>query len=193
MIATAEQDPATVLADEYATALLDTAEPEGLAETVAGDLAVVAQAVGQVPELEVFWLTPLIPVDVRVERIVAALDGRVCGLTLDFLRVLIRNGRGGLVALVGERYALLRDVRGGKVPVTVTTAVPLDEATKEQVASALREALDAEPVMRVEVDPDVLGGVTVRIGDRVMDASLAGALARLRAELIRRGSERMAL
>ena len=181
-----EQDPATVLADEYAQALLESAEAAGPAEAVAADLSALAEAVRHVPGVDAYWLSPLIPADVRAGRIGEALAPLVSPLTLDFLRVLVRNGRGTLLERIGERYERLRDLRAGKVEVIVTTAVPLDEPMRRQVASVLREALDAEPRMQLEVDPDVLGGMTVRIGDRVIDASVAGALARLRAEMIRR-------
>ncbi|HET6430025.1 MAG TPA: ATP synthase F1 subunit delta [Phycisphaerae bacterium] len=186
-----EQDPATVLADEYARALLESAEAEGLADTVAADLSALAEAVRRVPGVDAYWLSPLIPADVRAGRIGEALAPLVSALTLDFLRVLVRNGRGALLGRIGERYERLRDLRAGKVEVIVTTAVPLDEPMRRQVASVLAEALDAEPRMELEVDPDVLGGMTVRIGDRVIDASVAGALDRLRAAMIRRGKERL--
>ena len=186
-----EQDPATVLADEYVRALLESAEAEGLADTVAADLSALAEAVRRVPGVDAYWLSPLIPADVRAGRIGEALAPLVSALTLDFLRVLVRNGRGALLGRIGERYERLRDLRAGKVEVIVTTAVPLDEPMRRQVASVLAEALDAEPRMELEVDPDVLGGMTVRIGDRVIDASVAGALDRLRAAMIRRGKERL--
>jgi len=186
-----EQDPATVLADEYARALLESAEAEGLADTVAADLSALAEAVRRVPGVDAYWLSPLIPADVRAGRIGEALAPLVSALTLDFLRVLVRNGRGAMLGRIGERYERLRDLRAGKVEVIVTTAVPLDEPMRRQVASVLAEALDAEPRMELEVDPDVLGGMTVRIGDRVIDASVAGALDRLRAAMIRRGKERL--
>ena len=191
MSASLEHDPATVLADEYARALLDAAEAEGLAQTVADDLAALAEAAGRVPEMEAYWLSPLIPADVRAERTARALAPLVCPLTVDFVGVLVGNGRGALLGRVRQRYDLLRDLGAGKVEVTVTTAVPLDEPTAQRVASALRETLDVEPRMQLEVDRDLLGGITVRMGDRVLDASVAGALDRLRAEMIRRGTERM--
>ncbi|HAU37019.1 MAG TPA: hypothetical protein DCX07_04810, partial [Phycisphaerales bacterium] len=76
--------------------------------------------------------------------------------------------------------------REGKVEVFVTTASPLDESDRAQVVAALREALQAEPIVRARVDENVLGGLVVRVGDRVFDASLATQLRRLKKAIVSR-------
>ncbi len=74
----------------------------------------------------------------------------------------------------------------GKQEVDVTTAVPLAEPQRRDLTAALREALDAEPVLREHVEPELAGGVVLVAGDRVLDASVAGALGRFRQSIRRR-------
>ena len=84
---------------------------------------------------------------------------------------------------IARRFRELLSARQGRVEVLVTTAVPLDEQQRDRIVEALRGALGIEPLLRTSVDANALGGMIVRIGDRVYDASVATELERLRQSL----------
>ena len=80
------------------------------------------------------------------------------------------------------------DERRGRVPVKITTAAPLNETTKNNLAVNLRELVGGEPEFFVEVDPEMIGGIIVRVGDVVYDASIATQLSKVRQDMIDRSA-----
>ena len=180
-------DADLAIASEYAQALLDLAAEAAAAEAVEDDLTALVGAFGADERLAEFLASPAIAPSARQEVLDRALTGRVSTLARDFVSVLQRNGRGGLLPDVAEAYHRLLIARSGGVEVTVFSAVELDEELRGQLAAVLRDFLGADPVMQLTVDPDVLGGLRLRVGDRVIDASVAGALQRLREDLLHHG------
>ena len=129
-----------------------------------------------------------------IDRVVAP---RASALFTNFLRVLARHDRLGLLPqILGESH-VRRERELGQRRVTVTSAVPLDDARLAQVRARLDAALPFEPVVQPEVDPSLLGGLVIRIGDTVYDTSLRAKLRQLRTRLkakatdeIQRGRDR---
>jgi F-type H+-transporting ATPase subunit delta len=177
-------DAASAVASEYARALLGLAAEAGMAEAVEEDLTALVGAFGSDEALAEFLASPAVAPSARQEALDRALGGRVSALALDFMSVLQRNGRGGLLPDVAAAYHRLLIARSGGVEVTVFSAVELDDELRGRLAAVLRDVLGADPVMQLTVDPEVLGGLRLRVGDRVIDASLAGALQRLREDLL---------
>ncbi len=96
-----------------------------------------------------------------------------------------RNDRLGLLRQVCRSFDTVLDERLGRVEVTVTTAIEMDEGQRRQLVKTLRQMLDATPRVNALVDAELIGGMVVRVGDRVFDASVAGDLHRLGARIAR--------
>ncbi|MBQ9873835.1 MAG: F0F1 ATP synthase subunit delta, partial [Thermoguttaceae bacterium] len=107
---------------------------------------------------------------------------------LDFLKTLARRGRFELLRDIRLPLRRLDDARRGRIAVKITTAAPLDEKTRQILSSRLRDLVGGEPRFSVEIDPEMIGGIVVRVGDVVYDASIATQLELARREMIDRSA-----
>ena len=118
----------------------------------------------------------------REQFTAALLD--LCGGQLDregenFVRLLVANRRLNLIGLISEQYEQFRAEEEGYIAVDVYTAYPLEDAEREQLATVLRQNLGKQPHLTVQVDETLIGGVLIKAGDRVIDASVRGQIQRL--------------
>lgn len=98
-------------------------------------------------------------------------------------RMVVATGRADLIGGIVEAYTELADVAAGRVRATATTAVELEPGDSERLARELSERLGKEVRLEVKVDPAIIGGMVLQIGDRLVDASLATRLQQLRRRL----------
>jgi len=167
------------LAGVYAEALLAAAPANAVAEDVAVELESLARLLDEWPEAARLLTVATIGKKQRCELVERVFAGRTSEPLAGLLAVLARNGRLELVGAIARRFRKLLHRRQGRVEVTVTTAFELDEPTRQAVAEMIEQMIRAEPLLTTRVDPDLLGGATVRVGDRVYDASIATSLSRL--------------
>jgi len=107
----------------------------------------------------------------------------------DFACLLARHGRHGVLKEVAEEYAKLLDEHYGIRHAEIVTAVPLDEETEQRVIGRLREMTGHDFVLDKLVDPDVVGGVVLRIGDTVYDRSVRARISALRSAVLENGEK----
>jgi F-type H+-transporting ATPase subunit delta len=172
------------VARRYAVALMEVTEEVKAVDSAALDLAMVGATIRGSRELQLLLASPVIPT-VRKKRALKEIFGtRVGVLTMQILELLTTKGREGILPEVIEEFALLRDERAGVVTAEVTSAV---DATKEQ-EEALRRRLEGSTGKTVRLrwrkDPAIRGGLVVRVGDTVLDASIRRQLERLRERLL---------
>lgn len=173
-------------AETYAEAIFQLAAAESAVGDVLAELRAANELLAGQPEY-VHWLAgPLASDDERSRLVEQAFRGRVSDLTCDTLAVVARRGRLGLLGMIVEQLDAMHNAALGRKAVTVTTAESMDDATRQQVRDELTKLLGAEPIMETTVDPSLIGGVVVRVGDKVFDASVRGRLERLSKDLIRR-------
>jgi F-type H+-transporting ATPase subunit delta len=164
----------------YARALLGAAEKAGQSETVVEELtSLVDELFPQIPKLELLLRTPRLSHEDRLPILDRALGGRVSPLTLTFLKVLSKHGRLDCLRAVARAAREQLDALRGRVEVQVQTAYPLSNPLRERITARLTELLGREVVLTTEVNEDLLGGLVVRVGDTVYDASLASQLKRM--------------
>lgn len=120
-----------------------------------------------------------------IERV---FKGRVSALVLNFLKVLSRRGRLDIFLPVVRAIHEEMDRRHGIVPVGVVTAAPLDESLSQQLEERLRDLVKGQPRISHRIDPRVIGGIVIEIGDKVIDASVSAQLERLRKQIIDRSA-----
>jgi F-type H+-transporting ATPase subunit delta len=163
----------------YAEALHAAALSESRADEVGDELAAAAQAVRGNPRVAAFLASGAVAKKSKLPVLAAAFEYNSSELLRKFLGVLTQNGRLELLPAVAAAYTTLRDKAHNRVRATVTSAVPLAPDQLATVKDALANNLKADPVLTAAVDPDLLGGLVVRVGDRVFDTSVRTRLASL--------------
>ena len=172
------------LARVYAEALLALAEEGNAADAVGAELhTVAAEVIGKNPQVAAFLDSPAVTAKTKLPILGAAFGG-ASELFQKFLHVLAENGRLGLLRDVAAAYQGIRDKQAGRVRVLVRTAAPLADDQKAELQTTLADKLNKEPVLSVRVEPELLGGMIVQVGDRVYDSSVRTRLDSLRNTLL---------
>jgi len=173
----------------YAEALYNAADRNGETGQVVEELGdLVSQVFNRDPGVEAFLASPSVSRDRKHEALRKAFEGRASQVLVNFLYVLNDHDRLGLLRALASSYRELYDQRMGRMPVQVTSAVPLAEEQQERLRNELREVFRREPVLATSVDPDLLGGLVVRVEDWVYDASVRTRLETIQKQLIERSS-----
>lgn len=157
------------------------AREEGTEEAWAEGLRAVAALYGD-PEAEAFLLNSRVSPKQKQEFVQNALEG-VPKDVLSLALILLRRGRTTLGPGVAEAYQEMLDEARGISHALVTTAVPLSDEELRDVEKKLAQIAGGEVVVKTEVDEEILGGIIVRIGDRLIDGSTKGRLLALKGEL----------
>jgi len=174
----------TRVARRYAAALFAVAKRDGILDAVATDLTLVSRFVAEVPYLRAVLMQPLVS-DERKNKVVSeAFGDRVTASTLGFLRLLIRKRREDLIDECVRDFRALLAEHNNTVEAEASTAVPLSPDQEARLTLSLQAMTGKTIKLTAHVDPQMLGGVVVRIGDRVIDGSVRGKLERLERQLL---------
>jgi F-type H+-transporting ATPase subunit delta len=173
----------------YAEALLNAADKRGTVDDVKAELhELVVETFRRQPEFEDFLSSGAISKDTKQKVIKDVLEGKVSELFFNTLMVLNEHYRLGLLRAVHLVFNQLYDQRHRRVPVRITTAVPLPDDQRDRLVSFFRDSLKLEPVLHTTVDPDILGGMMIRLGDWLLDRSVRTKLKAIEKELIARST-----
>ena len=127
---------------------------------------------------------PSIPLVQRTALVQGLLDGRVPQNVLNMARLLVQRGRAEILPAVVTEYQRLLNRRRGVVEAVVTSAAPLSADETSALRAKLAEMTGGDVDLTVRVDDALIGGLTVRVGDQLLDASVRGRLERLRTQLV---------
>jgi len=172
------------VARRYAAALFAVAKRDGILDAVAADLTLVSRFVAEVPYLRAVLMQPLVS-DERKNGVVSeAFGDRVTASTLGFLRLLIRKRREDLIDECVRDFRALLAEHNNTVEAEASTAVPLSPDQEARLTRSLEVMTGKTINLTSHVDPQMLGGVVVRIGDQIIDGSVRGKLERLERQLL---------
>ena len=171
----------------FARAALDLAGTPAEADAVVNELDAVATLVKENRELADLLESPLLNGSAKAEVAVRLFAGRAGELTVQLLQVMAEHDALGLAGLVVEQLRAERDERQGVLRVEAVTAVALGEEAKRALAGRLGELLGRTVILVERVEPAVIGGLVLRIGDTVIDGSVRQQLEQVRQEIISRG------
>jgi len=166
----------------YAKALLDAAHEKGLATQVGTDMETVSTSIAGSRELQHFLLSPTTTSETKQNVLLEVFAGTSDEAKALF-RLLLDNKRFDLLQEVATQYGRLLEEMNGIERATVTTAVPLDKETESKVLSKVLEFSNKKIMLENVVDPAIIGGFILRVGDRQYNASVAGRLDALKREL----------
>lgn len=176
------RDP--TIARNYAEALFAAGERSGHTLLFGDLMEAVAGAVAVDDRIRTVLETPRVPKAVKQVVLQKALAGRAPEPFIRFLAAVVRRGRQGLLGLISSQYLALVDVKLNRVHAGVTLARTPDEALVAEIQRRLSAVTGKDVVPHVRTDPRILGGVIVKIGDRIMDGSVRRKLAALRRQML---------
>lgn len=178
------------LAKVYARSLFELAFEAGGqedAESVGGEIEDILEIARADPYFSEFLASRVLGAKSRDESIVKIFGGRTSPLVLHFLQLLNRKGRLNHLPPIVAAFDQIVQEHFGRVEVDVLTAAPIDEQQLGHIREKLSAALGKQPVLHPYTDPGMLGGLKLRIGDQLIDASVATRLQNMKERLINRG------
>lgn len=175
----------STLALTYARSLLELADERGEVEPVANDMGALKQVLEENPTFAEFLRDPGIGAEERKAVLDKTFGDDLNQLVKRFLYLLNDRHRLGRLPEVVDAFEYLLDQRLGKVEVDVTVAIKLDDAQLEDVRRRVGEALGKDAVIHQYVDEEIIGGMILRVGDKIIDASVRRQLDAMRERLLK--------
>lgn len=181
-------DPSAMrIAAVYAKGILGATEAAGQTEPVVEELdSLVVDVLDKIPHLAAVLSSVMLSPEDHQQIIDKAFGRQASPLLLNFLKVLAAHGRLGILREIRIAAHTQLDEMRGRVRVQVRTATPIDDRLAERIAHTVQTALGGQPVVERTTDPSLIGGVVLRIGDTVYDASVSTQLKQMRTQMINR-------
>jgi F-type H+-transporting ATPase subunit delta len=173
----------------YSKAILDLAEQQGAADSLLEELLGLVEYLDRNPELERFLASPLVDDKDRGTVLEKAFRGKTSDLLLDSLQVVNRKGRLSLLRAIAKGYRDAHRKLRGMVEARVRTAVPLGDALRARVRESVARHTGRQPVLLEKVDPALIGGIVIEVGDEKIDGSISHKLSELGKALELRASQ----
>lgn len=177
------------LGEVYAKALLGVGEKSGSTEALIGELQQVNAAVDDLPNLADALMAPQISTDEKAALVEKAFAGKTSPAMMNFLKVVVQKDRFDCLPAVAIAAKQMHDQMSGKIQATLVTAEEVDDQTRNDIANKLSQKLGKQVELQPMVDPSIIGGIVVRVGDTVYDSSVAGQLEQVRTKALKRSAD----
>jgi len=170
------------IAQVYARSLFEVASEQGKLDTVREQLATFADALTSSRELQTFFFSPYFSTQEKKEGLHRAVDG-ADDTVLNFLELLIENHRMPVVFRVRRDFDRLWEEANQLLPVEITSAVELDRSIVDRIGEEIGRQTGRRVQLTSTVDPNVIGGLVLRVGNSILDASIRTRLDALRKQV----------
>jgi F-type H+-transporting ATPase subunit delta len=172
------------IASVYARSLFEVAQEQDKLDKIHDELGEFADALNESRELQVFLFSPYFSTKEKSEGLDKAISG-ADETFLNFLKLLIEKHRMPVVFRVRAEFHKLWEEENRLLPVTITSAVELPKDTVKHIGDRISEQTERKVELSAGVDPDILGGIIVRVGNSVLDASIRNRLENFRKQVAR--------
>jgi ATP synthase F1 delta subunit len=170
------------IAAVYARSLFEVAKEQDKLDLVRDQLGEFADALSETRDLQVFFFSPYFSTAEKedgLDRVVADGDPTI----INFLKLLIEKHRMPALFRIRANYDAMWEEENKLLPVQITSAVELDSSTVKQLGDRIAEQTDRKVDVSAQVNPDILGGIVVQVGNSVLDASVRNRLEQLRKQV----------
>lgn len=166
----------------YAKAILSLSLELKKADQVNDDMLLVSSTIEDNQDLQILLNSPVIKTDAKRSTLSAIFDKKTNKLSQNLINLLIDNKRLPLLSEVAKQYTILFDQQKGIQVAEVTTAVTLTKSLEEKVLAKVKELTGKNATLENIIDPEIIGGFILRVGDKQFDASILGKMNNLRRE-----------
>jgi F-type H+-transporting ATPase subunit delta len=178
------------LARVYAKAALDAAGGAPQQDALMAELeSLKSDVLDRHPQLKELFDSRLVSQDEKLALVDRVFGGRATPVVINVLKVMARHGRLGLVRDMVSAARKMWERRSGRVPVELETANALSPELEQDLLKALSRVLGADPVVSSRINPDLIAGFVIRVGDRVYDGSVRTRLEATRRAMVARATE----
>jgi ATP synthase F1 delta subunit len=167
------------IAQVYARALFEVAQEQESLETIRSQLGEFTEMLAQHRDVAIFFFSPYFSTEEKKQGLAAGVIDADPALQ-NFLEALIERHRMPAIFRIRTRFDSLVDKADRRLPVQVTSAVPLDEKLVASIGERIGEQTGNKIELSAHVDPEIIGGIILRVGNFIMDASIANRLNQLR-------------
>jgi F-type H+-transporting ATPase subunit delta len=172
------------IAQVYSRALFEVAKEHDRIDEIRQQLGQFADALGDSRELSLFFFSPYFSTTEKKEGLEKVIEGADEAFK-NFLELLVEKHRMPALPRIRRQYDELWEEENKLLPVQVTSAIDLDEDTVKQIGDRISEQTGRRVELTAEVDPDILGGLVLRVGNSILDASVRNRLEQLRRTVAR--------
>lgn len=172
------------VAIRYAQALLELAVENNTLDSVSRDMQYLAQVNADNRDFQLLLSSPVIKADKKI-AVLNEIFGSFEKISTSFMELIAKNGRESILPEIAIAFNELVKAHKGIVPVTLTSAAKLDEGVKKQIVSKIAAAVKGTIEITEVIDPALIGGFIVKMGDTQIDASVASKLSQLKQRLTR--------
>lgn len=172
------------IARVYATSLTEVGQSNNVLDLLSEELEFVAGVFAEEKDFQSFLISPSFSRDTKKEFIARVFSGNLSEYIINFLNVLIENGRQVDLPDINAAFNSLMDELKNKMRVEVTSTVKLADPTLENIRSVLKQKFGKEIVLIEKIDESILGGIIIKAGDLVIDGSLSENLKKIRYNLL---------
>jgi ATP synthase F1 delta subunit len=170
------------IATVYARSLFEVASERDSLDAIRDELAEFTDALNDSRELQVFFFSPYFSSEEKCDGLHKTVQGASDAFD-NFLELLLEKHRMPAIFRIRREYETLWEQANQLLPVTITSAVALDESTVDGIGKAIGEQTGRKVQLTSTVDPDVLGGIVLRVGNSILDASIRNRLEQLRRQV----------
>jgi len=167
------------IASVYARSLFEVAKEQGKLDEVREQIGQVADALDADRELQIFFFSPYFSTEEKQEGLRKVVDGAEPAV-LNFLELLLENHRMPALFRIRRAYDQLWEHENKLLPVEITSAVELDDEIAKRIGDQIGEQTGQRVELTKTVDPDIIGGLVLRVGNSILDASIRNRLDNLR-------------
>jgi F-type H+-transporting ATPase subunit delta len=180
----AEPQHPSLTAFTYAQSILELANEQKQAEPIGQELVSLKQILDENPSVREVFTNPAISAEEREQLLERVFRNNLAPLLFNTLGVLNAHNRLGLISQIAQAYDELLDKQLGKVEVDLTVAQKLDATQLERARQQISQSLGRDAIVHQYVDDSIIGGMIVRVGDKLVDASVRYQLAAMRKQLL---------
>ncbi len=164
----------------YAKSLIDLAGEQKLVEDVKNDMEFFRKTLKANPELTAVLGNPIVSHLKKVKILDKVFLNKVTSLSIVFFKLMIDKGRGEVLYFTAQEYIHLYDIINNIVEATVVSAVELSEDNKKQMIADIEKATGSSIKLKTKVDPSLIGGFVLTVGDRQVDTSISADLKQMK-------------
>lgn len=172
------------IATVYARSLFEVARDAGRLDVVKEQLGQIADALDANRDLATFFFSPYFSTQEKKDGLGKVVEG-ADPVVRNFLELLVENHRMPVIFRTRRHFDALWDEEHKLLPVQLTSAIALEQSTVDQLGAAIEEGTGRKVQLTSTVDPDVLGGIVLRVGNSILDASIRNRLELLRKQVAR--------